>query len=159
MQRCDALQMANIPATLSRLSSTKLVSFAAIGAVGFVIDASILMILFHKFGFGHYSGRLVSFSLAVFVTWYLNRKFTFRQHSSPDWKSEVRRYIYIQVIGSAINLAVYAALISSSATLAEYPVLPLVVGASVALVFNFLGSRWFVFTNSAEQAKAANNEI
>jgi len=151
--------MAKLIPRSSRLPSSKLVSFASIGAIGFVIDASVLMVLFHHFNFGHYIGRLISFSFAVVVTWYLNRYFTFRQHSSPDWKSEVRRYIYIQVIGSMINLAVYSALIMINTTLAAYPVIPLFFGASVALVFNFMGSRRFVFINSSKQDKAINNEI
>jgi len=147
--------MKKIRQYLPESSLSSLVKFTAVGAIGFVIDATVLMVLFHNFNFGHYSARIVSFSMAVTVTWYLNRNFTFRQYLAGDCRGEFKRYIFIQIIGSIINLTIYIVLITSSITLSTYPVIPLFCGSSIALIFNFMGSHYFVFIKN----KAIKNDF
>lgn len=53
--------------------------FAFAGAVGFVVDAGVL-VLVHPF-VGAYAGRLISFICAVTTTWLINRSLTFRHQS------------------------------------------------------------------------------
>ena len=95
---------------------------------------------------GDYTARIVSFAVAVTVTWYLNRQFAFSTRKTIDRRSEYSRYLTVQGIGMAINFIVYSLCIASSETMDRWPVLALAVGSGVALIFNFVGSRKFVFT-------------
>jgi putative flippase GtrA len=126
--------------------------FAMIGSIGFLVDAAVLTGLVSGLGWGLYEARGVSFSLAVSVTWYLNRRFTFTERRSADRKREYARYVAVQIIGALINLGVYALVASGFPALAAYPVIPLAAGSSVAMLFNFLASRRFAFVASSVQS-------
>ncbi len=124
-----------------------IVGFAAVGGAGFVVDASILTILSQVLGVNIYESRVISFSAATLATWFLNRTFVFqRQALSPRSRSaEYVRYLLVQTGGALLNLAVFSVLIEWIPPLRFYPVVPLAAGAAVGLVFNFTGSRYWVF--------------
>lgn len=121
-------------------------AFFVVGGVGFVVDASILALLVHGYGWGDYTARIVSFAVAVTVTWLLNRSFAFADQRTGNRRSEYTRYLFVQGTGMAINFLIYALCIASSALMDRWPVLALAVGSAVALIFNYLGARIFVFT-------------
>lgn len=97
---------------------------------------------------GLYEGRAVSFAAAVSVTWYLNRRLTFGDRRSRRRGAEYGRYLGTQIVGAAINLAIYAGVIAAVPPLASYPVVPLAAGSGLAMVFNFLAARHFAFAGS-----------
>lgn len=121
------------------------VRFVIVGGVGFVVDASVLTCLVHFFDGGLYTSRGVSFSLAVSVTWYMNRCWTFGVSENSKKAQEYARYFVVQLLGALINLGVYAACIESSEFMARLPIIPLAIGAAVALFFNYFLSKYFVF--------------
>ncbi|MDP6437183.1 MAG: GtrA family protein [Gammaproteobacteria bacterium] len=123
-------------------------AFVVVGGIGFIVDASILATLIHGYGWGDYTARIVSFTVAVTVTWYLNRRYAFPATQTPDRKKEYTRYLTVQGSGMAINILVYSLCISTSELMDTWPVLALAVGSAVALIFNYVGSRLFVFVGS-----------
>jgi putative flippase GtrA len=123
-------------------------AFVVVGGIGFIVDAGILSALVHGYGWGDYTARLVSFAGAVSVTWALNRKFAFADHRTVSRKQEYTRYLTVQGVGMGINFLVYSLCIASSALMDTWPVLALAVGSAVALIFNYVGARMFVFTGS-----------
>lgn len=102
-------------------------------------------------GWHHYPSRAVSFSLAVTATWLLNRNWVFGP--SADTRREYLRYFSIQAVGALINLGTYVTVIETVPRLAGTPVIPLAIGAGLALVFNFLTSRCFVFRPQTREAR------
>jgi putative flippase GtrA len=122
--------------------------FGAVGVVGFVVDASVLVYLVQVMGWGLYGSRAISFGLAVTATWYLNRRFTFAQRAGAKRGQEYGRYFLAQVVGALINLGVYVAIVEAIPAVAAYPVLPLAAGSGVAMVFNFLAARYFAFVRT-----------
>lgn len=134
------------PPRLGRL--TRFLGFSAVGVVGFVVDAAVLTVLSTGFGFNVYLARCVSFSTAVVVTWFLNRTYVFGEAvvSERGKFAEYGRYLGIQIVGAMINLAVFAALLVAYPRLEAVPIVPLAAGSLVALVFNFAGAGWLVFT-------------
>jgi putative flippase GtrA len=122
--------------------------FGAIGVVGFLVDASVLVSLVSLVGWGLYGSRALSFGLAVTATWYLNRRFTFAQRAGADRGREYGRYFLAQLVGALINLGVYGAVIEAIPAVAAYPVLPLAAGSGVAMVFNFFAARHFAFVKT-----------
>jgi putative flippase GtrA len=125
-------------------------AFVVVGGIGFVVDATILAVLVHGYGWGDYTARLVSFAVAVTVTWYLNRKYVFAAGRTARKHSEYTRYLLVQGIGMLINFLVYSLCIASNELMDRWPVLALAVGSAVALFFNYAGSRMFVFTGKTE---------
>ena len=140
-----------IQALLKRLPEG-LPAFTVVGGIGFIIDATILAILVHGYDWGDYTARLASFAVAVTATWYLNRRYVFAARKTADKRSEYSRYLAVQLVGMAINFLVYSLCIASSPMMDKWPVLALAVGSAVALLFNFLGARMFVFLGKTKQA-------
>ncbi|MFP4247196.1 MAG: GtrA family protein [Halochromatium sp.] len=119
--------------------------FGAIGALGFAVDALVLTGLVRVGGWGVYESRWLSFALAVTVTWGLNRRFTFAQRAARNRSREYGRYVAVQGLGALINLGVYAVVLMVWPVLEAWPVLPLAAGSGVAMVFNFVGARYFAY--------------
>lgn len=124
---------------------TRLVSFALVGAIGFVVDASVLIVMINGFGWGPYAARFVSFGTAVTMTWYLNRRWTFSSQAGHKKRSEYVRYVAFQSMGALLNLAIYSLCLETIALVAAYPVLGVAAGSAVALFFNFYASKRFVY--------------
>lgn len=127
---------------------SQVIAFATIGSIGFAIDGVIVTVLSVSAGINIYTSRLISFLLASLTTWLLNRQHTFRrvrQDTKISTSNEYIRYIVIQIGGSVINLSVFTWLVATNPALQSIPIMPLAAGASVALVFNFLGARLWVY--------------
>lgn len=127
----------------------RLFRFALVGGVGFIVDASVLTLLANAMGYGHYLSRAASFTLAVTVTWLLSRRWVF-QADIPT-RREYSGYFVAQLIGAVINLGVYVLVIELVPQLAAIPVIPLAVGAIVAMFANFLLVRRFVYRRASEE--------
>jgi putative flippase GtrA len=125
----------------------QMVAFAAVGTVGFLVDAGMLTLLSSGFGADVYLSRAFSFTSAVLVTWLLNRSLVFKIRPRPPREKgrELGSYFIVQTGGALLNLATFAALIWLFPGLRAIPVLPLAAGAVLGLVFNFSGSRAWVF--------------
>jgi putative flippase GtrA len=127
-------------------------SFATVGFLGFIVDATLLSTLVHAFGWNHYAARAVSFIAAVTITWYLNRTWVFLP--SSDGTREYGAYFSVQSVGAAINLGTYALAVAALPLLARVPVVPLAAGAALALLFNYsAASRWVFEASSREPSK------
>lgn len=119
--------------------------FLVVGAIGFLVDACVLAVLFHGLHVGLLAARLLSFGCAVTVTWLLNRHYTFAERRSASRAREWTRYTAVNGLGALINLGVFLALAELHALFASWPLLALAVASAVALFFNFAASRALVF--------------
>lgn len=119
--------------------------FALAGGIGFIIEAAIITWLVVGLGLDVYLARLISFSVAVTATWSINRNFAFAGLQQQRKGREYSSYFLVQIAGAAVNLGVFAVVIALYPKLRAMPVIPLAVGAIVALAFNFTASRVWVF--------------
>lgn len=120
--------------------------FAVVGGVGFCVEFLILSVLYRGMGWSPIRARLVSFSLAVTVTWVLNRCYTFPSASRSRSRGlEYSSYLAVQGVGAAINFAIYSAILLSTGPAVVPPEAALVVAAAAALLWNYLASRRYVF--------------
>ena len=126
----------------------RFIRYASVGAAGFIVDAGVLTFLVNGLSYGHYASRAASFSLAVTITWLINRRWAF-QAGAPTGR-EYSGYFLVQLIGATINLGIYVLMIELIPALAAWPVVPLAAGAVVALLANFLLVRRYVFRNASE---------
>ena len=133
--------------------------FAIVGTVGFIVDASVLQILVSWFDVGLLIGRIFSYLAAATIAWFLHRVYTFRDRLSAtdNHATSLRalldqwfRFIVTNGIGAAVNYGIYAVLILSSELCRAYPVVAVAIGSLVAMVFNFVISRRFVFSGNPQ---------
>lgn len=124
-------------------------SFAAIGLVGYFVDAGITFLCAKYLGLPPLFARPPGFIVATVVNFLLNRSITFR-HSGAPILSAFLRYCGVASAGLAVNYAVYSAcvVLAPSLGIAVRPaILPLFVaaGSAAAMVLTFLGFRFFAF--------------
>lgn len=129
----------------------EMMRFALVGGIGFIADAGILYLL--KAGvLGIYWGRVISFISAVFITWLLNRCFTFRRRASGVslWR-EFTRYFVSMLGGGSVNYAVYAGLVSRVDIIADQPVWGVAAGSLAGMLVNFASAKYLIFRHSSTQ--------
>ena len=119
--------------------------FAAIGALGFVIDAALFMLLNDAYGWPIGSARALSTVCAITATWALNRRLTFAGRSSRLWAAELARYAFFQCAGLIVNVGTFALAMWVVQPLRAVPILALVLGSGAALLFNFATARTLAF--------------
>jgi putative flippase GtrA len=119
--------------------------FGVVGACGFTVDAVVLYVLVHGLGMNAYSGRFVSFAVAVMVTWLLNRTFTFRTSGNGGRAREALVYLGVQASGGAANIAVYALALLTVPYLKNALIIPLVMGSAAGLCLTYAGSKHLAF--------------
>lgn len=124
---------------------TDLQRFGVVGGIGFVVDASVLQSLVSMAHWSPYSARVLSFGLAVTVTFILNRLWTFRHRRISSKRTAYTRYFLVQVIGALFNLAVFFVCVSLFPVLHYWPIIALAIGSIIALIFTFTASRHLVF--------------
>ncbi len=129
---------------LLQVFDTSLLKFSVVGSIGFLVDASVLMMTHTFLGLNFYAGRVFSFTLAVLVTWFLNTNWTFKQQTSYPDNHLIYMYYLIQIIGALINFGFYSFLISFSEFFYLWPVLALAFGSIVALLFTYNSSRYLL---------------
>lgn len=122
--------------------------FGLVGAVGFATDAAILQVLVHGVNLDPFAGRLISFGLAVLVTWQLNRAFTFKV-AEPATAREALLYFGVQGAGGVANLAVYSAALLVAPSLRGMLLIPLALGSAAGLCLTYLGSKHLAFHKAA----------
>nr|WP_290750484.1 GtrA family protein [Henriciella sp.] len=110
----------------------KFLRFAAVGGVGFLVDAGTLLLLISA-GTGPFVARIVSIALAMLVTWRLNRAFTFGA-STGSQTSEGARYVLVALGVAGLNYLIYAAI------LLLVPACPPVLATGIASVLSMLVS-------------------
>jgi putative flippase GtrA len=124
-------------------SPRELLTFLAVGSVGFVVEAVILTTLTVYAAWSPWHARFPSFLTAVLITWALNRRHTFAGRGLQRRSTEAFFYTAIQGGGALINLAVFGICLDLLPELAHVPVVPLAIGAVAGFVFNFLlSSKW-----------------
>lgn len=126
-------------------SSPKWLRFAIVGGFGFFIDATVLIVLAHCFGLAPVPARAVSFSLAVAMTWLLNRSFTFNAELTNRIGQEFSRYFIYSVFGLGINALIYVSLVILLPIAASYPIIALIPASAATAIFNYYMTSLFVF--------------
>jgi putative flippase GtrA len=130
------------------------IRFGLVGAAGYVVDAAVLALGIDQLGLDPYRGRALSIAVAMTATWLGNRYFTFAERRARGSLSAIAqeglKFAGANLIGAAVNYAVYAALVAWAAAPFSNLFLAQVIGVLAGLVFNFTLSRTLVFTGRNE---------
>ncbi|KQU82655.1 polysaccharide synthesis protein GtrA [Variovorax sp. Root318D1] len=116
-------------------------SFAVVGAIGFVVDVAVLYLMAPLLGW--YGARVLSFLAAATATWALNRRYTFRR-SEASVLREYLGYLVTMLGGAVVNYGAYV-LVLNWASGPWAPAAGVALGSCAGLVVNFLSARYLVF--------------
>jgi putative flippase GtrA len=126
----------------------QLLLFSIAGTVGFLTDVGVLYAALGA-GAGFYSGRVLSFLVAAFVTWVFNRRFTFPDRARVErWWFECLRYFQAMSLGAAVNYLCYAGVVHTMSMDWWTPMLGVAAGSAAGLGINFLLARQWVFKST-----------
>ena len=131
--------------------------FAAIGVIGFVVDAGVIALLVRVMGLGAYQARLVSYFFAVATTWWFNRRFTFGSTRPP--LREFLEFVAANAFGATINLGAYAAIVSWQGSSGWIPIAGVAIGSLAGLTTNFMLSSRVVFSTRRLRKSASAAEL
>jgi putative flippase GtrA len=129
-----------------RRTAVQLLRFAAVGTLGFVVDAGVLYALLHGAGAGPWLGRAGSFLAAASATWALNRRFTFADAPPAAKRRQWPLYVAFMTLGGAVNYGVYALAVTLGPAHPLTPLAGVAAGSLAGLAVNFTTSRLFVFS-------------
>jgi putative flippase GtrA len=121
--------------------SGQIARFLIVGAIGFVADALVLLLLVHVLGLSRVWSRIPSLLIAMTVTWWLHRHFTFSwaRETAPSHR-EWLRFVFANALGNGFNLGIYWLLVGP----ADWGIMSALVVASVAAAaINYaMSARW-----------------
>lgn len=120
--------------------------FAYVGAAGFVVDGTVLVLLYQWLDWSILPSRILSFSVAASVTWLLNRRTTFFHRKTERPLSEWARYVAVNAVGGLLNLFLFIWMMNYLPGEGLYPLLALGCASGVALTVNFVGSKYVAFS-------------
>lgn len=82
--------------------------FALVGGAGFIVDTTILILLYDFIGFGLLLARTIAFVVAATSNWILNRQFTFNRDRHSGTKStQWLRFVSSAMISALPNLGIF----------------------------------------------------
>jgi putative flippase GtrA len=116
--------------------------FILAGGVAFVVDSAVLMLLTRVFGVPPLAARLVAISLAMIVSWLINRTVTFPVLARPTG-AEFTRFAAVAWVAAALNYAIFAGLIFMMPAL--HPVLAVGIASIGAMTLSYIGMKFSVF--------------
>jgi len=127
------------------------VRFIMVGCTGLAVDLSLFTAIM---AYAHHPLviRLITLTVATFVTWRLNRAFTFARSHRPQHR-EAMRYAAVTALAQSTSYAVFAALVLT--VFAWLPQAALMSGALVGAFVSYNGHRLFAFSPHASAPHAA----
>jgi putative flippase GtrA len=131
----------------------RLLRFGAVGTVGFVVDAGLLVTIVALADVSPLPARILSFLVAATVTYALNQRFTFQLgggFSFGRWTS----YVTTTAIGACINVGIYRLWIAYMSATPSQLVIGTALGSLAAMLLNYFASSTLVFRNAKAQHAA-----
>ncbi len=133
-------------------NAARLISFALVGASGFMIDVLFYLSL-QGVGLEHRLARFVSFWPAVSWNWLVNRALTFDERPRQPHARQWTKFVASSVLGLAVNVGSYTLLTSFVDLFARYRLLALVIGVCLGGAVNFLIANRFVYRRGANDRR------
>ncbi|HEX4080667.1 MAG TPA: GtrA family protein [Rhizomicrobium sp.] len=135
-----------LAARVKRLHEIRFLRFALVGTGGFLVNWMALYLALHLAGLDKYSGWFAAFLIAVTFTWWGNRMLTFRDRAATRGLArEWFAFLVGNSLGAAANFTVYFLLVTFARAPLGDPLVAIVAGTLVGLIFNFTVSARFVF--------------
>ena len=127
-----------------RATGRQFARFALAGVAGLAADVLVLYLAL-AIGMGFYAGRVLSFLAAVWVTWQINRHYTFDSGLAGSAWRQWWRYLAAMLGGGAVNYAAYSLVILLAAPRPWLALAAVAAGSLAGMLVNFTSARLVVF--------------
>ena len=117
--------------------------FLLAGLMALTTDGLILETL-TRFGWHPLAARLVAISIAMIVSWLVNRTGTFAMPGRPTLR-EYLRFAAVSWSAQVVNYAIFAAIMLARPI--THPLIALVAASCVAMFVSYFGYRYGVFSH------------
>jgi putative flippase GtrA len=132
--------------------------FAMVGGTGFVVDASILMLLYEVLQLDLLLARALAFFVAATSNWILNRLFTFSNlQLSSNKSAEWLRFVGSAVVSAMPNLGIFYLLMLLLPETLPWIFVAMCCGILVGYGCNYLLARHWVFKSANSGAGAGKS--
>ncbi|MGV6816685.1 MAG: GtrA family protein [Thiotrichales bacterium] len=121
--------------------------FSLVGIAGFFVDSGVLYVSCVLLEINPILGRLLSYFAAATTTWQLNRKLTFPFANADRPHRQWTKFIATNAVGGVVNYGVFVAIIINSSHTTAYLIFAVAAGSLSGLGFNFLISKYYVFSH------------
>ncbi len=140
----------------ARLDPTFL-RYAVVGFTGFAVDTTVVRLMMDVAGLDYRAARFISFSIAVLVTWLLNRAWTFKHTAADAGVKQAAVYVGVQVAGGLLNIGAYNLAIMAAPYLQHglWIVIPEGLGSAAGLCLTFIGAKHLAFRARRQPFAAA----
>ncbi|MGD1503177.1 GtrA family protein [Vibrio harveyi] len=128
---------------------SRLLTFAMVGGVGFIVDTLIFMVLFQWAGVELMMARGLAFCVAATTTWLGNRCLTFSQSTKDRAFNQWQKFMLSASISALPNFAVFKVTTLLLGTQGTTVYIALVMGILAGMVSNYLLSMHWVFQQSS----------
>jgi putative flippase GtrA len=135
----------------------KFLRFGVIGGVVFVFDACCFWLLLKVFGAPGIA-RALSVTLAMGLSWWLNRWFTFHADADRQSWTELIQFILSQLPGACVNSLTSVLAYHYLGYAMNNPWISVACGSCAGLSINFLMANFFVFKKKTGPATARSPE-
>jgi len=127
--------------------ATQFIKFCLVGISGLLIDTAVLVCLVELLFFDPRLAAVFAFTAAVSWNYHFNRVWTFNHGAGTKIAYTYITFVTVCVIGLGIRIGVMHILIRYVG-MSESPwyILASLLGITTATIFNFLGSRYLVFS-------------
>jgi putative flippase GtrA len=137
--------------------------FGIVGLIGYFVDVGISNALWlgllgtNNFFHSSLGAKFVSVSVAILVTWFGNRYWTFREHRRKKFLLELLEFAAIAVIGLGISLLClyFSEFVLGFHSLLAKNISGNVIGLIIGTVFRFLLYRYWVYGPNRSDGLAA----
>ncbi|HYD19679.1 MAG TPA: GtrA family protein [Patescibacteria group bacterium] len=131
--------------------------YLLVGGIGFLVDAGLLE-LFHYFGLSIYAARGLSMTLAIGITYWLHKNFTFTDSAAPaKTAAQAAAFVGCQLLAAAVNYGLFCVALALLPPMFLTRLLALCCGVGAGLVVNFVLLRFLVFPTGARGSAVPAN--
>lgn len=142
--------MSVLPVSVEKSEVTRFARFLTVGAVGTLLDFSILALL-KLAGMPTLAANTLSFTAGLFNNFTWNRLWTFGDAVKSDWRRQLAQFTLVSLVGLALNNLIVLSLegIFSLWIDTQWAYLPAkVIATGVVVFWNYFANRTWTFKNN-----------
>ena len=140
--------MATLSTPLPKQEVTRFARFLTVGAVGTLLDFSILTLL-KLAGLPTLAANSLSFTAGLLNNFTWNRLWTFGDTVQPDWRRQLAQFTVVSLVGLALNNLIVLSLEDSLGAMlghSNWGYLPAkVIATGVVVFWNYFANRAWTF--------------
>lgn len=135
---------------ISKAFLLQLIKFVIVGAIGTLVNISVLFLLTEFFKFLYLISEVIGFTLATINNYLLNKIWTFEENIQVKIIRKYIQYFIVCLLSLILNLIVLFLLVE---VFDFWYILAEIVAIMVSFVINFIGSKFWIFHNKYRETE------